>query len=319
MTGILNILLGGAGAPGADFSISPSVSGKAEWTFANDGNLDLSSAGIWTITMNKTVSTRVKMWGGGGGGAWGNNGQGGGAGAATGDISLATGSTYKLVVGGRGRQGQALPNPMPGGVPGGGGNASYATDGRGNSVASGGGYSGLFITSENQPNARLMAGGGGGGAGGGGANGAPGGGGGGTNGQAAPAVNVPADGCGQGGTQNAGGAGASVSPNQGQPGSALQGGNGHPTGGGAGGGYYGGGSGGNNANSYGGGGGGGSGYYHSPNVSNVTLYTGGQVTPGNNNDPDRGNSGNGGPTSGGYTGNDTQYWGVDGRIVISKL
>ena len=148
-------------------------------------------------------------------------------------------------------------------------------DGTGNgSEGGGGGYSGLFIGSSTpdytQANAILMAGGGGGGA----SDPATGGVGGGSEGDSSNADRNNRGG--RGGTQTAGGAGGSA-PGEGgvtgEPGKALQGGNG-PAGGG-GGGYFGGGGGfGNNVVGADGGGGGGSGFMHS------TLITDGVLTQG---------------------------------------
>jgi hypothetical protein len=263
-----------------DFAISPSVGGVSNWTFATDGNLILTDPGEYTLTFAASVTKNVKMWGAGGkagsGGVdgWGNGGAGG---AATGNVSFASGSSYKIRVPAAGATGNA---PALAYGAGNGGGGSYGCG----SAGSGGGYAGIFLSSVTQGNAILMAGGGGGGASSrgdcrGGRSGMAGGG---TAGQTNP------DGYhGTPGTQSAGGSAGGG----GTAGSALQGGNGGTGGGGAGGGYYGGGTGTNASSDGGGGGGGGSGYFNPSLVSSATLYTGSGTTPGNNSDGNRGTAG----------------------------
>ena len=262
-----------------DFTISPSVGGVSDWTFATSGSLVLTDPGEYTLTFGASVTKNVKMWGAGGKAASGGDGWGGGgaAGAATGNVSFVAGSSYKIRVPAAGATGNA---PALAYGAGNGGSGSYGCG----SAGSGGGYAGLLLSGVSQANAVLIAGGGGGGASSrsdcrGGRGGMAGGG---TAGQTNP------DGFhGAPGTQSAGG----TAGGGGSAGSALQGGNGGSGGGGAGGGYYGGGTGSPNGADGGGGGGGGSGYYNPSLVSSVTLYTGSGTTPGNNSDSSRGTAG----------------------------
>jgi len=282
-----------------DFTISPSVNGISEWTFADHGDLILPTGAEYTITPASDFTKTVKMWGGGaapkngGSASWG---QGGSGGAAVGDIAFTSGTSYILRIAGKGGNVSGSAPTTAWGAGNSGGVFTVGTAG------SGGGYSGIFSGSVDHSNAILMAGGGGGGAssrydGNGGRGGFSGGG---TEGR-------PASGFVAGpGTQTAGGAGAGGgSPTSG---GALSGGNGASGGGGGGGGYYGGGGGGSQGDG-GYGGGGGSGYYDPNTVSNATLYVGTNYTPaGNDTDTDRPtNAGNGSSTGG------TWY---DGAIVI---
>jgi len=282
-----------------DFTISPSVNGISEWTFADHGDLILPTGAEYTITPAINFTKTVKMWAGGaapkngGSTSWG---QGGSGGAAVGDIAFTSGTSYILRIGGKGGNVSGSSPATAWGAGNSGGVFSSGTAG------SGGGYSGIFSGSVAHSNAILMAGGGGGGGSsrGDGLGGRGGFSGGGTQGQ-------PASGFVAGpGTQTAGGAGAGGgSPTSG---GALSGGNGASGGGGGGGGYYGGGGGGSQGDG-GYGGGGGSGYYDANTVSNATLYVGTNYTPaGNSTDTDRPtNAGNGSSTGG------TWY---DGAIVI---
>lgn len=268
---------------GIEFSISPSVNGKSTWNLTSDGPLNISTYGTYTITPNNTSVVNVKMWGGGGSSGT-QNGTGGGGGYSTGSVSLTSGVSHILVIGqGGGNGAQAA-------LGGGGLGDVY----RGN----GGGYSGIFRSSQTHGNVVLMAGGGGGAGGGSGSYAA--GAGGGTTGQAGNAGTGAQPG---GGTQSAGGAGTGASGSA--SGSALTGANGLSGGGG---GYYGGASGGDNG-PYAPGAGGGSGYINATYVTNGTTTTGSGSTPANSSDGGRGTSGNGRIASVGV--------GIDGRIIIT--
>lgn len=248
----------------ADFAISPAVGGVTYWSFAIHGPLNLSTAGTWTLTMYKTKSATVKLWGGSPSSWYYSAGAGG---AASGTLSMVAGSTYIVRVGSTT----------------GGGTVN------GDSRSRGGGYSGIFVTSETQANAKIIAGGGGGSGyddGGRGATGSAGGGD--TTVRAAGYGSTP----GYGASQSAGGAGGTGTYNGGA-GSALTGGTGGGlgsyTGGGGGSGYYGGGGGGLQSAWASGGGAGGTGYIGG--VTGGTNYTGSGTTPGNSGDAVRGTAG----------------------------
>ena len=272
---------------GPDFIITPSVGGVSNWRFSINGGLSIQSAGEYTINwVSPTISKVVKMWGGGGrpnsagSTSWG---QGAGGGAAVGTVSFVSGSTYILRVGGAGATGTAPADAY--GAGNGGGVRVTGTAG------SGGGYTGIFLSSVTQGNAVLMAGGGGGGAssradGLGGRRGYAGGG---TTGETGSDLIAGS------GTQSAGG--AAGGSNGGTPGAALQGGNGAGGGAGGGGGYYGGGGGGFHGDG-GYGGGGGSGYTNPSIVTSATLYIGSSTTAGNSSDADRPANAGAGNTAG---------------------
>jgi hypothetical protein len=284
-----------------DFSISPAVSGKSNWSLSTDGALNLSSSGEWTITMARTVTVTGKFWGAGGapGGTYTSSnppttgiGPGGGGGYSTGNFQLINASTYILRVGRGGRR-NTIANLNTAGATHLSGGVQTNSSGWG---SEGGGYTGLFATSVSQANAWLIAGGGGGGSDSGFGNAGSGGGSTGENSTAG------AQGGGAG-TQSAGGS-ASVYNNA-TAGSALTGGlaqNNQGSLGGGGGGYWGGGGG--NV----GGGGGGSGYFKSGTVSSSTLTTGSGSTPGNSADSQRSGSGQGGSGS---------TNGTDGRAILT--
>jgi hypothetical protein len=245
-----------------DFNISPAVSGISNWTFTTNGNLSLTTPGEYIITAYSNFSKVVKLWGSGGAPKTaGSTGWGAGApgGAAVGTISFVSGSQYIIRVSSAGNATSVPATAYGAGA--GGGIFSSGTAG------SGGGYTGIFLTSVSQANTILMAGGGGGGAssrsdGLGGRSGLAGGG---TAGATATGFEAGS------GTQSAGGAAAgSGTPTSG---AALQGGNGSNGGGGGGGGYYGGGGGGSQGDG-GYGGGGGSGYFNPSLVTSATLYVG---------------------------------------------
>ena len=269
--GVVSKLLGGLSVSGA-FTVGSTpyiVPGAGPWTVA-DGAYDSGlTAGPLTLTVDDGpffVTCKVI----GAGGSKGSQGSehGGGGGGVLATIELKDGITYALVVG----DGATGPNSQPKPIPyGGGGHGDYPLRG------SGGGFSGIFVSSVIEANACIVAGGGGacgsygGGAGGGGsmdtdgtapANG--------DGGAGQPPLNPsnPNPGLdpprGEGGTTNngglgpggAGGSGQSQDPYPG-PGISLQGGAGR---GGGGGGYYGGGAG-TDRGGHAPGGGGGSSYW----------------------------------------------------------
>ena len=240
------------------------------------------------------VNATGYMWGAGGGGAapqgWAYGAPGGAGGFAQGTVTVNSGATLNVTVGGAG---------------GGAGNQNSPAGGGGNGTSwgngTGGGLSGMFVNNSYAfGNAALLSGGGGGGGSsraGTSNNGGAGGGSSGENGYA-PYQGAP----GYAGTQSGGGAGNGGGNNGGQ----LQGGSVSPHGGGGGGGYYGGGGGGyyepNGMN----GGGGGSGY--GGGASGITLTTGSATSV-----PNTGNSYYGG--SAGVPGG-ISAGGNNGRVVI---
>ena len=131
-----------------------------------------------TLTVPGAVTVRIDMWGGGGG--KGDTGDGGAGGYMRGNITLQTGNTYKLMVGGGGSS-VAGSGSNDGGYGGGGSGGPISGESGGNAGAAfgnggsgssgdidqgggGGGASGLFLT--NASTKLMIAGGGGGGAGG---------------------------------------------------------------------------------------------------------------------------------------------------------
>jgi hypothetical protein len=290
---------------GAEFTISPAVSGSNDWDLATLGSLNLGSYGEWTITINRTFSSIVKMWGAGGARGYdytqsptstSKQGDGGGGGSTFGRITFQAGTSFIVRVGQGGARGTTSSV-----------GATYLAGGIGTTNAKGGtqggGYSGIFLTSVTQDNAFLMAGGGGAG---GDSSVGTGGAGGGTSGASGTAGSQS----GGGGTSSAGGSAAGF--NSATAGSALTGGVGQSTSGtnaslgGGGGGYYGGGGG--NV----GGGGGGSGRVGSNTAIVWGVTTAGSgSTAGNSTDSDRSDSGTGGNATQGNTG-------ANGRIIIAK-
>ena len=210
----------------ADRAFSITVNVPVTYTFSYTG-------ADQTLTVPAGVTSISVDLRGAGGGNQGNAGAGGTGGKTVGTLAVTAGQVYKIVVGQAGRL-------TTGSSYGGGG--AY-TSGNGNG-GGGGGYTGIFLTSVSQANAKAIAGGGGGGAYGGAAGGT----GGGTTGGSNSGGDITVT----GGTQSAGGS-ASGS----RAGSALQGGSasGGGNGGSGGGGYWGGGGGAESANDYGGGGG----------------------------------------------------------------
>ena len=311
---------------GRFLTVPGSVNAPGKWNLDTDGSLTLNGPATYVITAGNpdgdwsgTIS--VAMWGGAGGAAF-TPGQGGGGGGSFGTITLTNVNTYVMVSGHSPRND---PTTYPGG--------------------NGGGYSGIFETSETQGNAWMIAGGGGGG----GNYIGDGGDGGGTTGDAA--TGHPSATPGGGGSQLSGGsAGSPFWPGYtaATAGSALRGGNGangSPRGavtfnpfpwspggggqtggnlaswstGGGGGGYYGGGGGGINS---GGGdssgawpsqGGGGSGYINPSTVIGGNTYP--YSNPNSFDHPLRGDAG-----TRGIFGTDIGYGsgkGGSGKIILS--
>jgi len=263
-------------ATGARFTISPAVSGKTTWNTAIDGPLSISASNTYTLTPTYAFTASIKMWGAGGGQGTQDSSKAGAGGFSSGTMTFTAGQAYVLLVGGGGKTGGG------GTALGGGGGGSESLRG------GGGGYSGIFISSISQANARLMAGGGGGSGGNGGGLSVSGAGGG-LAGQA-------------GGTGIAGG--TQISGTSG--GTALQGASDRSGGGG---GYFGGGAGGDSGY-YVPGAGGGSGYINSTYVSSGVTTAGNYTTVANSSDADRGNSGNVSSSAG---------QGQDGRVYITAI
>jgi len=182
-----------AGVPSGTISMD-NLRGKSAvqisyYPTANQGNVttvpkssgfSVSTAGQYVMTVNAPFSAPFIMWGAGGSRGNDNVSGGGGAGgSSSGTLTLSPGTNYVFVVGGSAAQTQ-FASPFGSGGPGGGPDAFGGA---------GGGYTGLFVSSISQPNARIMAGGGGGGNGTDAGNQPPthiGGAGGGTSGQSAP-------------------------------------------------------------------------------------------------------------------------------------
>ncbi len=220
---------------------------------------------IQTYTVPAGVtSINVWLWGAGGAGAdragSGNAGAGGSGAFVKGTLAVSPGQVLQIVVGGRGTYSTA--NGTHAGGYGGGGTAYQ-------NAGSGGGYSGIFLTTATFANARAVAGGGAGGGYGrarnfGGAGGA-------TTGSNGAGLDATHTG-GSGGTVAAGGTfGSGTGTTSGTAGTQLLGGTGGNAGAGTyggaggGGGYYGGGGGyssnvGGGGGTWGSGGGGGSSY-----------------------------------------------------------
>lgn len=190
---------------------------------------ELRGPGTTTFTPLTDQKYAIAAWGAGGGGT-----NGGAGGYVAGEVVVTAKGIVNLVVGGAG----GLPTASS---PGGGGSGGT---GGASAVGGGGGYSGVFVGTVTQPNARLVAGGGGGGssADDGGIMVFPNGGGGGN-----LAGNVAENGSGTnagGGASTAAGGAAGLSATTGGQLVGGTGANGGAPGGGGGGGYYGGGGGG---------------------------------------------------------------------------
>ncbi len=155
-----SIALSGVGsAPVRQLTISPAVSGRTTWDLATNGNLVISTAGVYSVTVSQATTVSAKAWGGGGGAANTNYSntvaamaKGGGGGYTGGNLTLQPGVTYTVVVGSAGAS--STSNGAYGG--GGGGKSGSRSNG-----GQGGGYTGIFAGAEAQANAVLMAGGGG--------------------------------------------------------------------------------------------------------------------------------------------------------------
>lgn len=277
------------------------------------------TGGAQTYTVPAGVtSINVWIWGAGGAGGdrtgGGNAGAGGSGAFVKGTLAVTPGQTLQIVVGGGGTY-STTNGTHPGGY--GGGGTAYQNAG------SGGGYSGIFLTTITFANARAVAGGGGGGGYGRERN--FGGGGGATSGSAGGGLDVTHTG-GGGGTLAAGGAaGAGTGTTSGTIGNQLLGGTGGNAGAGTyggaggGGGYYGGGGGyssnqGGGAGTWGSGGGGGSSYI--AGLTGVTNTAGNFNNAGGaNNPPGIGEVYYNGTAGVGSAGNGTS--GGNGLVVIN--
>jgi|GEM_PF-3608572 len=109
----------------------------------------------WTVPAGVT-SIDVKLWGAGGGGDY-NGSSGGSGGFVKGTLAVTPGQILKIVVGeGGSKADNSAGNTSPAA-------GSYGGGGRGTSYgAAGGGYSGIFLSTVTQANAKVIAGGGGG-------------------------------------------------------------------------------------------------------------------------------------------------------------
>ena len=256
--------------------LTGTISGGTETIVGNYKYHTFTTATTFTVTAAGPVE--VFAWGGGGAGGtvggWSYGAPGGAGGAATGFLTVATGTTYSVVVGGGGIVNAST---SQGALGGGGAATNNNSDNR--YSGGGGGLSGIFTSvSVTQANALIIAGGGGGGGSSRAGTGNAGGGGGGTTGEQgySPYDGKSAYG-GGGGTQSAGGTGTG-----GNSGTALQGGTPGSSsyGGGGGGGYWGGAGGGYSESNTMAGGGGGSGYLHPTYVTSGTLTSAVGITSG---------------------------------------
>lgn len=273
-----------------DLTVPAAVNAPGTWDFATNGNLVLTTPGTYNITVNRTLSKTVKMWGAGGGGSsW--SSAGGGGGAAVGTVAFSPGP-YVFVVGTRGiridASGGSIPGYGSGGIsnptPGGDTWATPATYYSG----SGGGGTGIH----NGVSAILVAGGGGGGSygaggAGGGTSGTVGSGGGGGHGEGGDQTNPGFAGANGSNptTASTASAGGTFNVSTGSNGGNSSGNQPYISGGGGGGGWRGGGGGGNAYTFYHGAGGGGSGYSNPAFVTSATLYAGSGTFAGNTADP----------------------------------
>lgn len=244
------------------------------------------AAQTYTVPAGVT-SINVWLWGAGGAGGdrsgSGNAGAGGSGAFVKGTLAVIPGQVLQIIVGGRGTY--STTNGTHAGGFGGGGTAYQ-------NAGSGGGYSGIFLTTVSFANARAISGGGAGGGDGrdrnfGGAGGA-------TTGSNGAGLDATRTG-GFGGTLAAGGAaGAGAGTTAGTAGIQLQGGTGgnagsNTSGGaGGGGGYYGGGGGygsnqGGNSGTWSSGGGGGSSY--TGGLTGITNTAGTTNNAGGTNNP----------------------------------
>jgi hypothetical protein len=237
--------------------LTGTISGGTETVVGSYKYHTFTTATTFTVTASGPIE--VFAWGGGGAGGtvggWGYGAPGGAGGAATGSLTVATGTTYSVVVGGGG-----IVNASTSQGAAGGGGAATNNNSDNRYAGGGGGLSGIFTSvSVTQANSLIIAGGGGGGG-------------------SSRAGTGNAGGGGGGGTQSAGGTGTG-----GNPGTALQGGTPGSSsyGGGGGGGYWGGAGGGYSESNTMAGGGGGSGYLHPTLVTSGTLTSAVGITPGN--------------------------------------
>ena len=275
----------GGGPSVIEYTYFPSSNPANIISSPSNVGLEISAVGQYTLNVNAPGSVPFIMWGSGGTQGDDPVGTSGAGGCAEGNFALLSGTNYIIIVGSTGTLNTASPF-------GGGGNGGSPAHAGG----AGGGYTGLFVSSISQVNARLIAGGGGGSHGvDAGSFSATGGGGGGTSGSGGTPTG------GGGGSQDSGGSAGTGPGQNGTAGTALQGGTGgtrstnQGSGGGGGGGYFGGGGG--AAGGFGGGqagspGGGGSGYLH-PTIGSGTLYEASPRTvAGNSTSPLRGTAGN---------------------------
>jgi hypothetical protein len=300
----------------ADRQFTITINNPVITTFSYTG-----SEQTFTVPAGVT-SFKAYMWGaaggagyeytGGGGGARGYS-SGGSGGYTSGTISTSPSTVYKIIVG-QGGYGQDVVNTTTGTAFGGGGRGNVIS--HAGAGGTGGGLSGIFLTSFTHANSVLIAGGGAGGeastpdnanvAGNGGGNT-------GNDGGLNTSSLQLANGNGKGGTQSAGGnAGAS---DTGTPtsGSALQGGTGGHMSSGGGGGYYGGGGGGHTSSHGSSGSGGGSGYIGHNSVSNgVTTASANGTVTGTHNPPETSST----YYSAGIGVGATQADGGNGKLVI---
>ena len=121
----------------------------------------------YTLFPNTTFQVTLTLDGAvGGDGGGGVNAHGGSGGKVTGTVLLESGTSYKLVIGGKGGLGGRTSGLVGFGGTGGKGDPTGDTDDLEKYAGDGGGLTGIFKTSVTQANALLIAGGGGGAAGG---------------------------------------------------------------------------------------------------------------------------------------------------------
>ncbi|MBI5698179.1 MAG: hypothetical protein HZC29_06830, partial [Thaumarchaeota archaeon] len=137
-----------------------SISSVSHFAYAT--KVTYSTSGTYDFTVpNGTTSLTVKAWGAGGGKyVPATSLYGGGGGFAQGTLSVSPGQTYKVVVGGGGQNVASCGSGGAGGTSGGGNGGNNCAGGADSAGGGGGGYSGIFITSVNQGNAKVIAGGG---------------------------------------------------------------------------------------------------------------------------------------------------------------
>ena len=321
----------------ASFDVFQDSSGIGSFSTAmrNDGEYvssDVESAGS-AQTFSYTGSEQsyspsgvskfdAYLWGAAGGAGYEYSGSGGGArgyssggagGFTSGTVAVTGSPTYKMIVGQGGFGQDVTASTTATSFGGGGAGKVIAHAGCG---GSGGGLSGIFLTSFTHGNSVLIAGGGAGGesatpdnvnvaGNGGGSTG--------NDGGLNTSSGHNANGNGKGGTQSAGGAAGVDDQTTNGAGTALNGGLGGHMCGGGGGGYYGGGGGGHTGSHGSSGSGGGSGYIGHASVSNgVTTASANGTLTGTHNPPQTSSS----YYSAGIGVGATQANGGNGKIVI---